>query len=323
MRRNHCLLTIAILASSIAFGGPLAARAEVPHCTITEFYVYPAESPEFNKLAGFTWPQVNQLNALVRVDVGGYSGEQKVDLFLVVFDENDQIVSKHKGKHFLAAGTHDLLFTDFISTASVFGEHNFMAKVEASLKGCEPVQREHSYSITGPDPPDVEILDISVFSPLRGRADQQFFPGDEFRVEAEVEVSNNASDVAPKLILYGMLEEDSYTVDPTYEYQPYELQWDSLTADGQNGVWRIAANGHLPLYFAQPYDFRHPFRIYMIVDFGGQARTIDYERAELLDYDSGEQRKSDEVTDRLIELDRSYSWEVRQMRGEKPHTSRD
>jgi len=316
-----------ILLGLLALGAlgvaPGAAFAVDRHLEISAFYVYPAESPEFNKIAGFAWPDVKELNALVRVDVGGYSGEELVNLFLVVFDEDDKVLAKLKGKHILPAGEHELLFERFTSTEQFFGDRRFQAKVEASLKGAQPAQAETTFDISGPDPPDVDIYYIDIFNPQGAQHYQQFMPGDEFSVEAEFEIARNESSISPKIILYGAMEEDSYQIDPELDYQPYETQWDTLEGDEHGGIYRLRASGRLPYYFAEPYDYRHPFRIYLIVDFGSGARTLDYKRAELIDYNAGEQRSTDDVANRLIELNRSYTWEVQRVRGDRPRDSRD
>ena len=100
------------------------------------------------------------------------------------------------------------------------------------------------------------------------------------------------------------------------------MQWDSLPATVREGVFKLTVHGYLPYFFAQPWDFAHYFRLYVFVDFGPGARTSDYLRDELVDYESGDHRQSDELADRLIELNRSYSWEVKRLRGGRPETRR-
>ena len=88
----------------------LARRLAQQHSiAIDEFYIYPEASPDFNKRdGGFAWPEVERLNALARVSLSGFSGETKVDAFLVIHDDEGGLVGKHKAKHFLTAGTHDI-----------------------------------------------------------------------------------------------------------------------------------------------------------------------------------------------------------------------
>ena len=316
-KRILLFLAGGLLAAAALQAAP--AKAVDRHITVRDFYIYPADS-NFNKLAGFSWPEVKELNALVRLDVGGYRGEEKIDLFMVVFDEEGEVLSKHRGKHFLPAGEHELLFERFISTGDVFGDREFTVKLEAALKGCQPEQAETSFDMTGPDPPDVDILYLDIYNVQGGRRDKIFAPGDEFMVEAEFEIERNESSVAPRLMLYGAMEEDAYLIDPELEYQPYETQWDALQGEYRAGVYRLTASGRLPYYFAEPYATRHPFRLYLVVDFGREARTVDYARGVLDDYYSGEQRGNEDVAQRLIELNRSYTWELKRLRGARPDT---
>ena len=107
MEQMRLLLGV-VMGLLITAGSPAGAADR--HVEILDFYVYPDETPRFNKLAGYVWPEVKALNALVEVDVGGYTGEQKIDLFMVVLDEEEEVVSKLKGKHWLPTGGHELLF---------------------------------------------------------------------------------------------------------------------------------------------------------------------------------------------------------------------
>lgn len=306
---------------------PAAAPAQDRHAEITDFYVYPDESPRFNKLGGFAWPDVEELNALVRVDLGGFRGEEKVDLFMVVIDdesddEDELIVSKHKLKFFLPAGEHDLVFPRFIRTDGVFGERTFRLKVELGFKGTAPQYSEIGFDITGPEAPDVEILDVELRNPQESYRTSYFGPGDEFEIEALIEIGSNESSVEPQLIVFAMMEDDAFLIDPELNYQPYSAHWDRLTVPWQEGVFEVRARGHLPYFFAEPYNYFHDWRIYVILDFGPGEVTSDYIDGQLQDGNAGEHRATDELSERLIELDRAGSWEVRRLRGGRPDTGR-
>jgi hypothetical protein len=118
------------------------------------------------------------------------------------------------------------------------------------------------------------------------------------------------------------MEEDWHLIDPDMSYQPYEMHWDKRELEISEGVCEVRARGRLPYFYAEPYRFAHDWRVYVIVDFGPGAITSDYEWAELWDHNSGSHRASEELADRLIELDRAYRWEVRRLRGERPDTDR-
>jgi len=314
--------TIVLIAAVLLVLLAGVSSAADRQAAILDFSVYPDQSPSFNKLAGFTWPEVEELNALVRIDLAGFIGEQKVDLFMVVRDDDDEVISKHRGKHWLPAGEHDLLFPEFIRTDSVFGERTLYLEVELALRGAAPVYDELAFDITGPGEPEVDIWDIEIYNPEQKRKNHSFAPGEAFVVEAVIEIENNESTVQPELVLFAMMEEDGYLVDPDLSYQPYKVHWDMREVDFTEGVYEVRAAGVLPMFFAEPYNFSHDWRVYVIVDFGPGAVTSDYRRAELRDFQTGSHRESDELADRLIEIERSYRWETRRLRGDKPDTDR-
>lgn len=316
------------LAVIIAVGlalGVSAARAQAFSLEITDLDVYPDNSPNFNKLGGFSWPDVKELNALVRVNLDGFNGEQRVDLFLALQDGDDPdepVISKRKLKFYLPAGQHDCVFPRFISTGDYFGERSFKLTVEASMKGVKPVYDEMSFSLTGPDAPKVDIISVDIINPAPGGSAAYFSPGDEFDVDALIEIEDNESSIPPTIILFAMMEEDVNLIDPELSYQPYDKHWASRPLDDTEGVFEIRAGGHLPYFFNNAYDFSHKFRVYAIVDFGPGEVTSDYARSELWDYNAGEERYSEDVADRLIELDRAHLWSVSRRRGGRPDDKR-
>jgi hypothetical protein len=285
---------------------------------VTAFYVYPDDAVEKSNISAFAWPDDMVLNVLVRAKLGGFQGEQRLDLFLVMFDADGKVLKKSKGKHSLPAGEHDIVFREFFRTDALFGEHDCRLELEATLKGAAPVKSKLSISLIGPDPPRVNILDLSLFNPQWGRTGGYFAPGSAFQFEADIEIEENHGTTPPQLKIYGVVEEDSNEIDPYYDYQPYDNQWDVITLPAQDGEFRVVAHGYMPLYFAQPWDTRHPVRLYAIVDCGGGARVDDYSRVLIEDDHPGDSRKSDDVQARLIELDRSYRWDVKRLRGAAP-----
>jgi len=300
-----------------------AAQAQDRSLEITEFYVYPDNTASFNKLDGYRWPDVQELNALVRVMLGGFSGEERLDLFLAIQDADEPdgpVIGKSKLKFYLPAGEHDCVFPEIINTGDYFGERSYKLTVEAALKGVKPLYDEFYFSVTGPDPPAVDILDVDIFNPEVGANTGYYSPGDEFAVEALIEIEDNDSDIQPTIIFFAMMEEDAHLIDPELSYQPYDRHWASRPLGDTEGVFEIRAYGHLPYFFYDSYAFSHDFRVYAIVDFGPGAVTSDYARSELWDYNAGEQRYSEELIDRLIELDRGHLWSVRRMRGAKPES---
>jgi hypothetical protein len=168
----------------------------------------------------------------------------------------------------------------------------------------------------------VDILEMEIYNADPAARASYLRPGGEFAVEALIEIEDNESNIAPDIIVFAMMEEDAHLIDPELSYQPYERHWASRPLDDGEGVFSLRVFGHLPYFFYEPYTFSHDFRVYLIVDFGPGNVTTDYARSELWDYDSGDHRYSEELLDRLIEIDRSHMWQVRRLRGGKPDTER-
>ena len=317
-------LTIALLG--LVLGTNAATAADTTYeLEILDFYVYPTDDDELknlNKLGGYTWPEVTQLNALIKVRVGGFAGEEKVDLYMVVLDEDEEVVSKHKGKHYLPPGEHSLVFPHFISTTDVFNRRDFELEVEADMKGVKPVYDDLNITLEGPEAPEVDILELDIYDTEDDFGQTYFQPGDQFVFEALFEVEDNDSDVAPEVIIFAMVDEDAFLIDPEMNYQPFDAHWDSRRMDSTEGLFRVRAEGILPLYFSDYHDLTHDWRVYLIVDFGEGATEMDYEASTIFDHDSGEDRYSEELADRLIEIDRGYLWEVKRLRGDRPDTDR-
>jgi hypothetical protein len=315
LQRRGLIAACVLLA---ALAGAASSPAADRQVTVTRLAVYPDENTSLTELTAFAWPDQKSLNVVVDVDLSGYGGEQRLDLFLVMLEGEKRVVRKSKGRHSLPAGSHTLLFKDFFQTNAVFSEHTYTLKVEATLKGALPSHGEMELSVTGPDEPHVSFLDTSLYIAEQGKGAQYFTPGAEFRLDALIEVEGNESSVKPRLTLYGVMEEDAYDTDPELDYQPYTAQWDTWELPSPEGEFQVLAGGRLPLFFAQPWDSEHPFRIYMIVDFGGGCRKLDYARAILYDPRPGDERRSDVLVDRLIDFDRALRWDIRRLRPALP-----
>lgn len=323
MRRDYrrCLAAAVLLLLG-AVGD--SARADAPSIEITDFYFYPAAQQKAVAQSDFNWPEDGEINAVLEFETAGYARSAKVELFLVIFDaerddeDHERVFAKTKGKYNLKAGPQRIVFDRVLDVKSVFGERHFTAKVEAALKGAATAREETEISIYGPDPPDVDILDLELYSSAGGRGDERFAPGAAFTFEATIEIGANESKVAPQVLIYAAMEEDSYLIDPELEYQPYSEHWDVTVTPQYDGEFRLRARGSLPSYFAEPYEVHHPFRVYLYVNFGSGYKTSDYARGEVYDPRPGDNRSNDDLAARTILLSRGYTWDIKRIRPALP-----
>jgi len=323
------IITVLVVAAAAICCCPAVGLTADNQLEISEFRLYATGSEEFLGETRFEWPEVEELNALTTISMAGFPREQKVDFYLVVFDndrEDDRgkptVYYKDKAKHYLPAGTHDIVFPAIMRTDELMGRRSFTAEIEVSTTGVLPSRAEFSFVVIGPDPPEIDLVDLAIWHPLDDQRNQQFSPGDEFLVSALIEVEENVSNIKPNLVIYAMMEEDQFLVSPELDYQPYEEHWDVRSVELNDGLYEVRATGQLPVCFAEPFDFSHAFRVYVVVDFGPGVTASDYIRETLYDYDTGSHRQSDEMLDRLIHLDRGYQWEIRRVRGDRPETDR-
>lgn len=305
-------VVLAAAAVMLVLSGPFApARAADASLEVLDFYAYPKDNTSFNKLEGYKWPAVQNLSALVHVKTDGYSGERDVNLFFVVMDSEDNVITKIKQKHPLPTGEHDLVVPDFIDTADYFGKHTFHLKLELSMKGAGLQKGETAVDITGPAPPNVEIRSITVYNPEGGYRDKYFEPGNTFMVEAAIGIGPNPTGVHPTITIYGAMDEDADITNPDGDYETYYKQWSSVESDFSTGLVRVRATGWLPHFFADPWEYYHPFKIYVLMSFGPGADYADFATGTLFDSVGGDVRRTDDVQERLIEISPGYNWDVK------------
>ncbi len=334
----HCKSTRRALATLLAAsaclllllpGGSARAAETSRSLKILDFYLYPDDRTE-RSMTDFSYPDEKEINAVIQVKAGGFKGEENITVLLVIFDDDDNALEKHKVRFKLPVGTHDLVLNDIMATGETMAQKQLHCKVEVTLKGALPQKDEQSFSVSGPEPPRVEIRDMLLYNPSLGKDSSTFDPGDSFMLELEIEIADNPARMAPTLVLYAVSEEDAYDSDPHETYQPFDDNWDRLKLStakdgGVEGLYRLRAEGHMPRFFSQPYDSHHDIRIYAFIDWGlpepghfSDQAVEDYASGEVFDFYPGESRSSQELRDRLVELNRAYTWDLSRIRGDLP-----
>ncbi len=140
-------------------------------------------------------------------------------------------------------------------------------------------------------------------------------------LEATIEIGPNTTSVHPTVTIYGAMDEDAYETIPDGDYETHYKQWDSVESDYLSGRFRLRAMGWLPRFFSDPWEYYHPFKVYVLVSFGPGATYGDYIEATLFDSVGGDVRVSDDIENRLIEIGPGYNWDFR--RGRAPFDDPD
>jgi hypothetical protein len=321
-----CLATP--LAGGLAAAAePAAAPQSRPAATtrslvVEDFYLF-ADDDAATALTNFAWPEQRVVNAVIRVSIGGFEGEESVGVFLALSGPDEEVIAKHKGSQALPVGTHELVIPALCETLDFVGEEEYVVDIEVSLKGVLPHQAQLAFDGKGPDLPRIEIDDLELFAPGRGSGILSFEPGGSFSLDCTIEVSDNPAQLIPAVIAYAVVDEDMHETDPEEAYQQSDLNWDRLRLDSgrhgvPEGVFHLRLGGRLPRYFSEPFITDHDFRVYVIVDWGpaepgklSAAAVLEYVSGEIYDDSPGDESSSPDLVDRLIQIDRAYTWRLR------------
>lgn len=257
------------------------------------------------------------LYALIRIAGLEERRQENLDLYLVLFDKDDDErkhpLLKQKRSERFGNGEFVLEFTDFMNADDWFGDYDFVAVLEASLKGAKTVRMERRFRIEGPHMPGVGFEEIRVFSYERGPDYEDLGPGEEFVIDVTISVEENDSELDPRLRLFAIMEDDLWYIDPEELRIVPAPNWSEAWLRGGAGEWRVLARGRMPSYFEHPFDYEHDYRIYAFVSFGDNpGREMDFVRLTLTDPDNGELRESSDITQRLIQMGNAGQWSIRQ-----------
>jgi len=321
--RGVAYTVFGILFGLAAWCGPLPtgpAYAAAPYegpptIEILELTAHPAETSA-NKLAGaYTYPEVRFIDARLRVRLSGFSDARKLTVFLTV-SENSRIYEKRKSKQNLTGGTFDLDFPEVLDLKDVFGEHRMKLYVELALSGAHDMKQVAFFQVKGRELPQVKLLAFRLYPGVSPYSEvANFVPGAGFSGELAFSIAQPGETedmVRLRIHLLGVMEdEEGFAIDPESRYQPYDTYWDELTGPRQPGTYILAFRGYFPRYFYQSGVFQHPFAFHIC--FYAEDELIQHGvwRGDLLDYDPGEYRESDEEVLRTIQLDRARRWRLR------------
>ncbi len=297
---------------------PASAGAQDRSLEISELAAYSLQDGPETRSDSFDYLLADELGLYAGIVVSGLEDDrrEKLDLFLVVFGEDDQDrkhpLLKQKRSESFGNGEFAIEFTDFMDADAWFGDSEFTVVLEASLRGAQSVRREYELSIEGPRMPDVSFDEVSVYSWERGPGYDDLQPGEEFVIDITITVEDNETGLDPRLRLFATMEDDLWYIDPEDAFMPPAPNWSEAWLRGESGQWQVWARGRMPSYFERPFDYYHDYRVYAFVGFGeNPQRHSHYIGMTLIDPDNGELRESANILERLVDLTAAGHWNIR------------
>jgi hypothetical protein len=265
----------------------------------------------------FDWPAVLGLDAQIKVDYSGPAGT-RADLLLTAVSQTGEQVLKRKAAFTLNPGVNELVVEDLLATTDVLGRRLLTLRVELAAKGAPAVASELEFTLNGPPAPAAEVRELKLYDP-RGatsfnsvafEAKHDFAVGDNFGIEAVIEVTDNPAGLRPRLRIIAVMDEDARESGFDMPRQYHTAHFDERVLDSLEVPMRVRATARLPYFFLEPWNHRHPFTVRVALDFGGGAVTYTEISGEVFDFRPSDDRRNDNLDQRLIGISRGPTWIV-------------
>lgn len=295
---------------------PALPAAQQPRAEITAARLLPDAAVVSPNATVFQWPIVIDLGAQFKVRYDGPDAA-RASLLATVRTQGGDVIAKRKESYELQPGLSELSIGKLLATTDVLGRRMLTLRLELAVKGAPTVARELEFTVSGPEAPTAAITALKLYDP-RGATTQltsafesktQFGVGDSFGIEAIFELGENPAGLRPRLHIMAVVDEDALDTGPEVPRQFYTLHYDELRVDPLDVPQRVRATARLPYFFREPWNHRHLFTVYVSLDFGGPAVTAQV-GGEVFDYRPGDERRNDQIEQRLISVARGPTWIV-------------
>jgi hypothetical protein len=313
------ILAIACGLLVMAAGAAAAQRIDVikPEIKLESLQVFPHEGSANKLSAVYTYPNVKNIDVLLRFEVSGLSTEQKAVAFLAMA-ANGVTLAKHKEKLMVLSGRYEITVPEMLDLSRVFGEKEVTLSLELAVTGAGSVREEKSFRVKGRDLPKVEVLDY-LLMPGRYSGYNEFTPGETADGEIVYKLTD-AQEADIEIRILGVVDdESSFTIDPRDDYQRYDAYWDLMDGPRRDGIYMLDFEAYLPRYFYRSGAVRHDFTIYVVFLAEGQIIRLIGRQETIVDYRPGTGREADDELMRVLQISRSSSWRQRQLRKYAPY----
>jgi hypothetical protein len=319
--KHHLILGLAALLLSCL---PAVAAEQRPHASFSALVTAADPAAAANTKSAlesrFVWPDDGQLAAIVNLKLDGYDGPRHLDLHAALFEDKGQDsrdehpLAKLEGEYELAPGAHRVAFPKLWHTAELCGERRYRLELEVALDGADEAKAVLYFTCTGPPPPEVKLLTFEVTNPaLDVNQAQLWQPGQRVLVNAIFSMAGNQARQGPQLALFALVDEDRREVGADTADRYAGLCWDMRQLPPEDGTYQLVVRGALPVYFADEHNSQHPFSFELALDCGAGKPLRATGAGTITDYQPGEVRRSRDVEQRLIRIDRARQWDLRRI----------
>jgi hypothetical protein len=314
----------AILAAAALLGLTAAAADDRPHASFSALVTAENPAAAAAKSGGlepqFAWPDDQQLAAVVNLKLDGYTGLRKLSLHAALFEDqgrdshNEHPLVKLDGEYELASGAQRVAFPKLWHTAELCGMRRYRLELEVALEGADEAKALLHFVCTGPPPPTLKLHSFEVMNPaLEVNQTQLWQPGQRALVNAIFSIEGGQARRGPQLALFALFDEDKRDVHAENAERYAGLCWDTRELPPEDGTYQLTLRAALPTYFASEASTQHPFSFELALDYGVGKPLRATAVGSVTDYQPGAQRRSREVEERLIRIDRAQQWDLRRI----------
>jgi hypothetical protein len=306
---NACVLLLLLTAVCAT---PALAQSE-PRVEVLSLAGFDPTLGKQFPITSFDWPSHRQLCTLVRYQTSGYTKRKGVTVFLALTDRDGRVVYKYERELQLHAGPHELIAPKVFELAEMFGSQRLQLSCEIKLRGSNRATNSQELVVNGPPVPTTVIRDLKLLDPVSGEPLEAIGAGTPYQLVGTVSVEGNSSELHPRLVVWGLMDNDVPAGDP-FQVEPFSDQhWGWAQLDAANGKWRFAIDGRMPAQFMENLVSSQPFTFHIAAVFTEETMATELLKGTVLASGSGG-LVSPDLDDRLIVMEANWDWDLERMR---------
>lgn len=311
------LISLLVL-TSVTIVSPCPSQAKAspsPTARILDLYPYSAETTANKLSAVFKYPDTRFINAILEIDLSGFTDQRKVSVFLTVSGDR-KVLKKIKENYKLAEGSYRLDFTELLDLKSVFGQRKLKLFAEVNLSGAPIVTHEVFFDVKGRELPKIRVEGFFLF-PQNYQYQDYFFPGDLFTANLFFKVQGLAQKERLRIRVVGIVDDErGFVVKPEDKYFRYDSLWEDGDGPRRDGRYILIFSGYLPRYFYEFGHYEHPFTIHVLFMLDDEIVESARVHGEITVRNPGIDYQTDDEALRTIQISRNTRWRLRQINEE-------
>ncbi len=312
MRRSIVLNCFTALSLACLIAAPAIAQEE-PRIEVVTLSGFDPTLGKQYPLSSFDWPSHREFSLMVRYRTTGYTKRKGVTIFLALSDRDGNAVYKYERELQLHAGPHELIAPQVFQLAGMFDSQRYQLSCELKMRGSNRVTGAQEIVINGPPVPSTVIRDLKLLDPVSGEPLDAIGPGMPYQLVGTVSIEGNTSERAPRLAVWGLMDNDDPAGDPFQDAPFSDQNWGWVQLDAPNGKWRFAVEGRMPVQFLPNEVSSQPFTFHIAAVFTDETMATELLKGTVLASGSGG-LVSNDLDDRIIVLEANWDWALDRMR---------